>query len=268
MGKKLEVISSKQNDRIKNLIQLQKSSERRKQGVFIIEGIKEIEKAVMSGYNIVSAFFCPEIIEYSEVEKIIGQEHNINFFQVTQDVYSKVAYRDKAGGLILVAKPKQLLLENINVEKNPLLLIIEGVEKPGNIGAILRTADAAGISGIIICDPLTDLYNPNTIRASLGCVFTQSIALCSTAVAIEWLKKKSIRIIATHLKASKPYFQIDYTLPSAIVMGTEATGITKTWIEAADDSIIIPMRGVADSLNVSTATSILVFEACRQRYFN
>jgi len=267
MGSKVEIISSRQNDRIKNLIHLQKSSERRKQGVFIVEGIKEIEKAVVSDYKIDSAYFCPEIVEYSEVEKIVGKVKNINLFQVTHDVYSKVAYRENAGGLIIVAKPRQHLLENINVEDNPLLLVIEGVEKPGNIGAILRTADAAGISGIIICDPLTDLYNPNTIRASLGCVFTQSIALCSSVEAIGWLKKKGIQIIATHLRASKPYFQIDFTLPSAIVMGTEATGITETWIDTADDTVIIPMRGIADSLNVSTASAIMLFEACRQRYY-
>jgi TrmH family RNA methyltransferase len=148
-----------------------------------------------------------------------------------------------------------------------LILILEGVEKPGNLGAILRTADAAGIDAVIICDPQTDFYNPNVIRSSIGCVFTKQLASATSAETIEWLRQKKVNIYCTYLQASKPYHTIDYTKPSAIVMGTESTGLSEIWVENSNANIIIPMQGKIDSMNVSTAAAVVVFEAKRQRGF-
>jgi RNA methyltransferase, TrmH family len=267
MDLKAEKITSRQNPRIKSLVQLQKRSERDVQGVFMIEGLKEIEKAAGMDYQFESLFFCPEIVDSSIVLKTIGKHQPENWFEITRDVFNKVAYRENSGGIIVLAKPKDHSLDHLNISKNPLIIVIEGVEKPGNIGAIFRTADAAGISAIIICDPGTDLYNPNAIRASLGCVFTTPTAVCTSQQAIKWLKERNIQIMASYLQAATPYHKVDYTKPTAIVMGTESTGITNTWVDAADANIIIPMQGKADSMNVSTAAAVLIFEACRQRDF-
>lgn len=267
MNQRIEQITSRQNPRIKNLVHLQKSKERRKQGLFTVEGIKEIEKVVASGYQLHSVFYCPDIIFPSQVDDLFGANLPREVFEVSRDVYNRIAYREDSGGVVALASPREHNLQDLKPGINPLILVIEGVEKPGNIGAIYRTADAAGISAIILCDSATDLYNPNTIRASLGCVFTIPTAICSSQEAIKWLKGNSIQIMASYLKAATPYHKADYKKPTAIVMGTEATGITNLWVNAADANIIIPMRGAADSMNVSTATAVLVFEACRQRDF-
>ncbi len=223
---------------------------------------------VVSGYPLHSVFYCPDIIFPSQVDELFGTNLPREVFEVSRDVYNRIAYREDSGGVVALVKPREHNLQDLRFGKNPLILVIEGVEKPGNIGAIYRTADAAGISAIILCDPATDLYNPNTIRASLGCVFTMPTAICSSSQAIHWLKGNGIQILASDLKAATPYHKADYSKPTAIVMGTEATGITNLWVNAADANIIIPMRGAADSMNVSTATAVLVFEACRQRDFS
>jgi RNA methyltransferase, TrmH family len=263
----IETITSRQNPKIKNLILLQKHSERQQQNLFTLEGIKEIEKAVDTGYQFDSVFFFPKLIDKMELSSLFYNKLPKQVYEVNADVYEKIAYRENSGGIVALAKPKQHTIDLLKLSENPLLLVIESVEKPGNLGAIYRTADAAGIDAIIICDPKTDLYNPNAIRASLGCVFTVPTALTTSLEAIQWLKKQNIQIFCTYLKASVPYHTIDYTKPSAIVMGTEATGISKIWVDAADANIIIPMRGAADSMNVSTSTAVMVFEACRQRGF-
>lgn len=263
-----EKITSKQNPRIKNLVQLQKRSERQAQGVFIVEGLREIEKAVAMNYDFDSLFFCPEIVDQSTISNIFGGSLPQQSFEVSRDVFNRVAYREDSGGVIALAKPKEHALNHLKIPNNPLILVIEGVEKPGNIGAIYRTADAAGISAIIICDPGTDLYNPNAIRSSLGCVFTTPTAICTSQQAILWLKERNIQVLASYLQASIPYHKANFTKPTAIVMGAEATGISNDWVQTADANIIIPMQGKADSMNVSTAAAVLIFEACRQRDFN
>jgi len=258
-------IESRQNQRIKNLLKLQKRSERAKEHLFLIEGIKEIEKAVVANYEFQSAFFCPEIIAFKEVEKIFKNTNSPLYIEVTKEVFSKIAYRETTGGLLVTATPRNHLLAQFPLKENPLILVIEGVEKPGNMGAIYRTVDAAAFDGIIICDPKADLYNPNAIRASIGTVFNVPTALATTDEALAFLQQNNITIFATYLEGSVPYETMDYTQPSALVMGTEATGISQPWVKAATANIIIPMRGIADSLNVSTATAVVVFEARRQR---
>jgi len=256
-------ITSPQNPKIKSLLALEKPRERRKQQLFIIEGKKEIKFALEAGYQIGNLFFCDEMVGIDELQSL-GLDDKL-LIPVSKEVFDKIAIRENSGGIIAVAEMKVHHIESIRLSPNPFLLILEGVEKPGNLGAILRTADAAGIDAVIICDTQTDFYNPNVIRSSLGCVFTKQIAAASSEETIDWLKKNKINIYCTYLKASEPYDQIDFTKPCAIVMGTEATGLSDVWVENSDANIIIHMQGKIDSMNVSTACAVVVFEARRQR---
>jgi len=258
-------ITSSQNPRIKNLLALEKPRERRKQGIFLIEGSKEVGLAVEAGYTVSNLFFCEELISREELISFgIAPD---KWIAVTREVFQKIAVRENSGGVVATAIQKDHRLENLRLDGDPLLLIIESVEKPGNLGAMLRTADAAGVDAVIICDPQTDFYNPNVIRSSVGCVFTKQIASATTSEVIQWLREREIDIYCTYLKASRPYHEIDYKNPCAIVMGTEATGLSMAWVEAATANIIIPMQGAIDSMNVSTAAAVVVFEARRQRGF-
>lgn len=256
-------ITSTQNPKIKSLLALEKPRERRKQQLFIIEGKKEIQFALEAGYKIGNLFFCDELIAPTELTSLGIQDKLL--IPVSKEVFDKIAIRENSGGVIAVAEMKVHGLEQITLSKNPLLLVLESVEKPGNLGAILRTADAAGVDAVICCDPQTDFYNPNVIRSSLGCVFTTQIASAGSEETIAWLKKNAIHIYCTYLKASKPYDQTDFTRSCAIVMGTEATGLSDVWVRNSTANIIIPMQGKIDSMNVSTSCAVVVFEARRQR---
>jgi TrmH family RNA methyltransferase len=260
-----DLISSTQNPKIKGLIALEKPRERRRQQLFLIEGKKEIGMALAADYKIGNIFFCEDIVSIHEL-KSLGLPEKFHA-RVTKEVFDKIAVRENSGGVIAVAEMKVHSLDQIVLSKNPLVLVLEGVEKPGNLGAILRTADAAGVDAVIICDPQTDFYNPNVIRSSIGCVFTKQVAAATSEETIQWLKKNKVSILCTYLEASKPYHTIDFKNPSAIVMGTESTGLTKIWTDNSDANIIIPMGGKIDSMNVSTAAAVVVFEARRQRGF-
>ncbi len=259
------LITSTQNPKIKSLLLLEKPRERKKQSVFVVEGKKEVMYAVDAGYKIQNVFFCEEIISAQELSEL--KLNDRLFIPVSREVFDKIAVRESSGGMIAVAEQKSHNLDDIKLKENPLLLILEAVEKPGNLGAILRTADAAGVDAVIICDPQTDFYNPNVIRSSVGCVFTKQIASATSEETIDWLKKNNIHIFCTYLQASKPYYETDFIGPSAIVMGTEATGLSDSWVKNATSNIIIPMQGVIDSMNVSTAAAVVIFEALRQRGF-
>ncbi|HEY0654290.1 MAG TPA: RNA methyltransferase [Chryseosolibacter sp.] len=258
-------ITSTQNPKVKNLLALEKPRERRKQCLFVVEGKKEIGLALQAGYKIGNLFFCEDIITRKELESLGADEKLL--IPVSKDVFDKIAMRENSGGVLAVAEQKTHRLGEIKLKANPLVLVLESVEKPGNLGAILRTADAAGVDAVIICDPQTDFYNPNVIRSSIGCLFTVQTASASSDATIKWLRENNIAIYCTYLKASQPYHSVDYTKPSAIVMGTEATGLSDTWVKASSANIIIPMQGAIDSMNVSTATAVVVFEAKRQRNF-
>jgi TrmH family RNA methyltransferase len=261
-------ITSPKNARIKHLTDLQeKSRNRRKEGLFVIEGPREIKLALAGGYVLEEIYNCTEI-ESEEKEQVLGQiAGEVLQFSISLPVYQKIAYRSTVGGLVAVARAKPLSLENLTLSKNPLILVCEGVEKPGNLGALLRTADATQLDAFIICDPKADFYNPNVIRSSVGCVFTQAVAAAGTAETIAFLKKNNIATYACELEAAQRYDQPDYTRPTAFIMGTEATGLSREWLSAADQNIIIPMRGQIDSLNVSVSAAVVVFEAGRQRGF-
>lgn len=262
----IEKITSTNNPKIKNIVKLQqKSSERKKQNTIVIEGLREIGLAANAGIELNSLFVCKDIIS---VEEVISElEYEKLVYEVSKDVYNKLAYRTSTEGVIALAKPKHLKLEDLRLRENPLIIVLESVEKPGNLGAILRTADAAIVDAVIISDPLTDIYNPNVIRSSVGCVFTNQVVASSSDETINWLKEEGIKSHAAALTARESYHEKDLTKPTAIVMGTEAVGLTEKWLKNTDEQIIIPMSGAIDSLNVSTSTAILVFEAMRQRNF-
>lgn len=259
------LITSTQNPKIKSLLLLEKPRERRKQSLFVVEGKKELMYAVEAGYQIQNIFFCEEIISVQELIEFKLNDRLL--IPVSREVFDKIAVRESSGGMIAVAEQKSHGLEDIKLCKNPLVLVLESVEKPGNLGAILRTADAAGVNAVVICDPQTDFYNPNVIRSSVGCVFTKQIASATSEETIQWLRKNDINIFCTYLQASKPYYETDFNAPSAIIMGTEATGLSDSWVKNATANIIIPMQGVIDSMNVSTAAAVVIFEALRQRGF-
>ena len=254
------IISSTQNPKIKHLLALQqKSSLRRKEGLFVVEGQRELSHCLGAGYEAESIF----MLEHAD----LGELHiagGCETYEVTSNVYSRIAYRESTEGVIAIMKAKQRRLEEL-YNNGSLYVVIEGVEKPGNIGAILRSADAAGVDAVIVCDPLTDLYNPNLIRSSIGAVFTVPTIACTSEECIAFLKEHHIQILTAQLQDSSPYYATDMRCPTAIVMGTEATGLTQIWREAADAHIRIPMLGRLDSLNVSVSAAILMFEAVRQR---
>jgi len=260
-------ISSTQNKEVKHLLQLQeKSRQRRKEGVFLVEGQREIQLALKGGLGLQVVYFCPDLVNFEELETLISEE--IQITQISSEVYGKLAYRSSTEGVLAIFKTKENSLETIKFQtKNPLILIAEAPEKPGNIGAILRTADAAKVDAVFIANPKTDLYNPNIIRSSVGCVFTNQIATGSTSEIIDFLKENNISIYAAALQASKPYHEIDFTQAAAIVVGTEAIGLSEEWRQNSTQNIIIPMNGEIDSMNVSVAAGILIFEAKRQRGF-
>ena len=253
------MITSKTNPKIKNIIKLEKASERREQNRILIEGRREIERAVACGFEVDTLFICQDIAKDGAAITARSVE------EVSLEVFEKIAYREGSDGLLAVAIPKYADLQQFKPKKNPLIIVLETVEKPGNLGAVMRTADAAGVDAVIIADPRTDLYNPNAIRASVGCIFSVPLFACSSEECIKWLKDNKITIYCTYLKASIDYLDADFKKASAIVMGTEATGISQQWVDAADQNIIIPMNGIADSLNVSVTTAIVTFEAVRQR---
>lgn len=264
----MEKITSLQNSRIRNLIKLQsKARERKAQHLFPIEGARELSLALAGGYAIDSLFVYPELYDKSDYPGLLALINPNVVYEISEPVFDKVAYREGSDGIIALAEPKDHSLNSLPLSDNPFIIVLEAVEKPGNLGAILRTADAAHADAIIVCDPLTDVYNPNTIRSSVGCLFTVPIAVCSNQEAITYLRDKHIRTFAAELTAARWYHHADFRQPSAIVMGTEADGLTPFWLDAADERIKIPMRGAIDSLNVSVSTAVITFEAMRQRDF-
>jgi len=264
----VKTISSLQNPFIKQLIQLkEKSKLRKKTGLFVIEGKRELSLAIKGNYSIETLYYYADLFSASEASFL--EVYGIDVIEITKVVYEKIAHRETTEGIIAVAKAKDLGLKNLEFKsKTPLILVAEAPEKPGNIGALLRTADAANVDAIIISNPLTDLYNPNSIRSSVGGVFTVPIATGTTEEIINYLKQHNISIYAAILQESVMYDSIDFKKATAIVVGAESTGLSKEWRDASTAKIRIPMQGKIDSMNVSVAAGILIFEAKRQRKFN
>jgi len=255
-----EVITSTSNPKVKDFLQLiDKSKERRSRGLFVVEGARECRRAIASGFEPQTLMVCDDYLKepFEGLEKMT--------FHISKDVYDKLAYRGGTEGVIAAFKARDNSLDNIKFHGEPLILVLESVEKPGNIGAVLRTADAARADAVIVCDPLTDIYNPNLIRASLGAIFSVPVVACTSQDACQWLKSKGIQILTAQLQDSKLYYDTDMRRGIAIVMGTEDKGLSDYWRENSDSKIRIPMNGLVDSLNVSVSAAILCFEAIRQR---
>ena len=270
-----EIISSAQNPRIKHLLALQqKSALRREEGLFVVEGKRELEHCINAGMQ-VESIYClnpDDVLSQLTMFNVQCSMFNVQLTKVTPNVYERIAYRGSTEGIIAVIRtPQPRTLESLLQQKGrgvngkPLFVILESVEKPGNLGAVLRSADAAQATGVIVCDPLTDLYNPNLIRSSIGAIFTVPTVVCTSEECIAFLKQHGIQILTAQLQDSHLYYDTPMVEPTAIVMGTESTGLTPIWRKAANAHIRIPMLGQLDSLNVSVSAAILLFEAVRQR---
>lgn len=262
----MKYIESFHNPFIRNILKLQdKSRERRKQGLFTVEGKREIFLAIKGGYTIDTILTVSDSID----EDISFYKNEFEVVRVSHQVYQKIAYRASMEGMMALVSSKKTALDQLVFQnKNPLILIAVGIEKPGNIGAMLRTADAADIDAVILADTKTDVFNPNVIRSSLGSVFTNQIAIGNSQEIIDFLEEKNISIFSATLQNSNTYTREDYTQACALVVGSEATGLTEIWRSSAKQHIYIPMEGLVDSMNVSVAAAILIFEAKRQRQTN
>lgn len=269
-----DIIKSLQNPKVKRLLALQqKSAERRREGLFVVEGWRELEHCLEAGYEVDTVFFCPALIANGDAteqlkladKRLRNLPDKVRRFEVSPQVYERMAYRGSTEGVMAEVRQRVLNLDDLRLSESPLLIVLESVEKPGNLGAVLRSADAAQADVVIVCDPLTDLYNPNLIRSSIGALFTVPTVACTSEECIRFLKQHGIQILTAQLQDSHLYYDIDMCRSTAIVMGTESTGLTDLWRQAADAHIRIPMLGRLDSLNVSVSAAILLFEAVRQR---
>lgn len=261
----LDKITSAQNTRVKDVVRMHRSAVRREKGIAIIEGLREISMALAAGLQTDYVMLCPSLFNeagHHELEQVI-KSHRC--YEVSEYVFSKMAYREHSDGLLAIMRVPGKQLYDIRLTANPMIIVIESVEKPGNLGAILRTADAAGVDAVIVCDPLTDIYNPNVIRSSVGCVFSKQVIACTSAEALAWLTTNKIEPIAASLKATRQHFECNLTKPIAFIMGSEAEGLTDFWIRNVKTHLKIPMLGTTDSLNVSISAAVLVYEAVRQR---
>jgi len=259
----MKKINSTVNPIISNTVRLKKAGERKKQGLIIIDGIREIALALKSGITVTTLFYCPSLSDADpkRVFSVPGE----NIIEVTEAVFNKISYKENPDGFLALALRPDLNLDDIKLDDQPLIIILEKVEKPGNLGAILRSAYAVGAAAVIINDNQTDIYNPNVIRASEGYVFSEPVVSFSLQDTLTWLKKNKIKSFAAATSARQNYTTIDWRLGSAIVLGSEAKGLSEAWLKSADELIKIPMVSGLDSLNVSVATAVIAFEALRQR---
>ncbi len=259
-------ITSLTNARVKAAVRLRDRRERDATGLTIVDGARELIRALNSGVRIEMAFISHELLRtpdaFAAADRLRDRPAT---FDVSPTVLAKVAFGDRSEGIVAVVVTPTRRLTDLSLPDNPLVVVVEGVEKPGNLGAILRTADAAGVDAVIAADPRTDLFNPNAIRASLGTIFAVPVVAATGAETIEWLASHGITPVATLVDAPTTYAEADLRGPIAIVLGSEAGGLGATWRRAGTTAVSIPMSGIADSLNVSTAAAIVLFEAVRQR---
>ena len=262
-----EIITSVTNPRVKHLVKLRNRRERDASGVFLIEGYRELTRAVDSGLEIREVFVCPDLFlgdnENGLVERAVAG--GARAVELGPEAFRKVSYRDRPEGLMGLADQFSTSLDRLAPSSNPLILVVESIEKPGNLGTMLRTADSAGVDAVIVCEPTTDPFNPNVVRASLGCLFLVPLAVSSTPDALRWLAEHGIATFATTPGATVPHWQADLSGPVAIAVGSEQYGLTETWLQEAGMQIRIPMGGQVDSLNAAMAAGVVLFEAVRQR---
>lgn len=262
-----EKITSLQNPRVKTLVRLRERRDRDEAGLFLIEGYREVRRALERNVRLKELYFCPEWFLGANEPALIDQARSggAHLFELSKEAFAKVSYRDRPDGLLAVAPQWRKGLDDLALSPQPFLLVVESIEKPGNLGTILRSADAAGVDGVIVCDAVTDIFNPNVVRSSTGVLFSVPVVVAESAAVLAWLKEKGIRVVATTPDTPQLYTQADLTGPLAIVMGSEQYGLSQFWLQEAHALVRIPMAGQADSLNVAMATIITLFEAVRQR---
>lgn len=264
-------ISSLTNNRIKNVVRLSSNRRHREElRQTIVEGSREVRRCLDVGIVPAEVYICPELVVPSDQDLIdrLTSPFAIRHSQsatVSPEVYAKIALREESGGILLVIPYTQLALDSLPLSATPFIVVVEGAEKPGNVGAILRSADAVGVDGLILCSGGTDLHNPNVIRASLGTRFTVPVAEAPTDEVIGWLRRHGVTVLTATPDAHVRYTDVEMTRPIAIVTGSEADGLSRQWLAAADQQVTIPMFGVADSLNLATSTTLLLYEVVRQR---
>jgi len=261
-------ISSPHNPSLKAAIKLRKRHERKQKGLFLVEGQLEARRALESGRRFEQLFVCDDFTKDSSDAQIVitmSLERNTEVIRLDSKLFEKLAYRENPDGLIAVMQSWNPALQALKLKQNPLLLMIESIEKPGNLGALMRTADATGVDAIIIADPVTDIFNPNVVRASRGMLFTMPLAVCDVSEALDYLEQHKIAGVATTPTAQSTHWDINWKEARAVIVGSESAGLSKQCLERCDDSVRLPMHGSADSLNVSVSAAVVLYEALRQR---
>lgn len=264
-------LTSTQNPLVKQVLHLRDRHERDKTGLFLIEGYREILRAADAGWKFESLFTCSELFLGSNEPALIQRlaSRGIPIITTSEKVFQKISYRDRPDGLLAIAPQKKMTLKDLPTQKQeeklPFYVVAEAIEKPGNLGTILRSSDAVGVSGLIVCDRCTDIYNPNVVRASVGTLFTVPTVEADGEETLRWLKEQGVAILAATPQAKHEFTQVDLVRPLAIAVGTEQLGLSERWMQQADLQVRIPMNGVADSLNVAMAATLLMYEVYRQR---
>lgn len=258
-------ITSLQNPQVKKVVRLRDRKERDVTGQFLIEGYRELKRAIDAGWSVTEIFYCPELFLKDNEPKLL-EKSQAQLIYCTPEVFAKLSYRDRPDGLLGVAPQRHPNIRDLVLPSNPFLVVAESIEKPGNLGTILRSCDAAKVDGVIVCDPTTDIYNPNVVRSSVGTLFTLPVIEENGEKTLAFLREKKIQIVAATPHAKKAYTEVDLTGPIAIAVGTEQYGLSDEWMKRADIQVRIPMRGIADSLNVASATTLLLYEVLRQRH--
>jgi TrmH family RNA methyltransferase len=261
------LITSRQNQHVKNAVQLRQRKWRNERGLFLVDGVREIGRAIDAGVECREAFVCEAMVDDDASREVVERLHQsaAELMLVTADVFEKLAFGDRHDGVVVVAQTPRRELATIRLPENPLVVVVENVEKPGNLGAILRTADATAADAVVVAGAGTDVYNPNTIRASVGTVFRENVCAASSADALDWLRNGELQIVAARPDAELTAFEVDYRRPTALVLGSEAEGLSGVWQGADVTAVRLPMLGAADSLNVSVTAAVVLYEALRQR---
>ncbi len=257
-------ITSPQNQKIKDLVKLRESKHRRLTGLFVLEGARELGRALASGFILKTMYVCHELLSVEAKDLLVGLDDRLKL-NITAEVFAKAAMREGSDGLVGVFDQKSWSLADLSLGADPFLLVLEDIEKPGNFGALARSADGAGVDAVIILDPKADIYNPNALRASVGALFSRPLVVCGHEEFVSFCEQRKIKILTASPFAEKFHFQADLCGPLAIVLGSEAWGLSNAWTRLENVPVKIPMRGIADSLNVSVAGAVILYEALRQR---
>ena len=266
MGRRREVISSPGNRRVKSLVRLRTRRGRDRENVFLVEGVKEVDRALAWQHQMLTVYWCPSLCAAEGAEELVEKvEESVEVVELSQPAFRKISYRGHPDGLLAVLRQPRLALSELRLGPCPLLLVVESMEKPGNLGAMLRTAEAAGVEAVVVADPATDIFNPNVVRASLGSLFTLPLAVATGGDASRWLREQGVKVVATSPSADRLCWNVDLRGAVAVVIGSERSGLSDRWLSGADRQVLIPMSGSVDSLNAGAAAAVLLFEARRQR---